>query len=164
MARIERATTDLSENDLNRPTVEGLWSPGLIIEHLILSNEPYLKIMGPAIDSATYAPPETAIKHTFLGSKIRKAAGPTGNAPVPGPFKPRITAIPKARIAVLKGQMDQLAALAAAAQGKDLNAKTLRNPLFKAFRMNLVDAFAIIADHMERHAAQIEERSAARST
>lgn len=160
--RIHVSLDGVSEEDFNRSAVAGLWPPAKIVEHLIMSNEPYLSAMAVAIASASPASGSTNAKHTFMGAKIRKAAGPSGKAPVPKAFAPKSQTFPIERISVLKAQLAEFLELADAASGKDLNTKSLRNPVFRVLRMNLVDCFGIVGDHTERHTRQIEERAARR--
>lgn len=159
ISRIQTAVGNLSEADFNKSAIPGLWSPALIVEHLVLSNAPYIEMIEGAVAAAEPLDGSTEMKQTFLGAQIRKAAGPSGNAPVPRAFAPKASEVPKSQIGVLSAQVEMLAAMAERARGKDLNAKLLRNPLLKLFRMNLADCFAIISDHMERHTKQIEERA-----
>lgn len=159
MRRIDDSIRDLTEEAFNQSALDGLWGPGMIVEHLILSNAPYLESMQIAVQAAGPSSGSTACRHTFIGGQIRKLAGPTGNAPVPKALLPKSTFVPKSQAVVLREQTERLAELAQAASGKDLNAKVIRNPAIKLFRMNLADCFGIIADHMERHTQQIEQRA-----
>lgn len=156
--RVVQALEGLDEATFNKRSPNGQWGAGQIIEHLRVSNDPYLVIIDEALKSAPRAEGDPAVKHSFVGGAILKAAGPGGNASVPKAFLPGGGPFPMSTLERWKEQQDQIADFARRAEGVDLSRTKVRNPVFKVFPMNLADCFAILVDHTERHVRQIEER------
>lgn len=154
--RVKKVTEGLSDAELSKQPEPGVLGVGQVLEHLNLSTEPYLRVMGAAISRGV---DDTGgeVRGTFFGKAVAKAAGPDGNAPMPGSMKPGTT---QTRAVVdqwldLQVRLDQLIDQA---QGKDLVENTFKNPFVGLLKFNLYDGFNIMIEHNERHIRQIEER------
>ena len=100
------------------------------------------------------------MKFSFVGKMIIKGAGPDGNVPVmkvmvpsPGPYELSL-------VDDWVKQHEEILSLLRKANGFDPSAARISNPFIPILKMNLADAFEIIAVHGERHVGQIEERVA----
>lgn len=157
LARARQAVTGVSDWDLNHKPASGDWSPGQVFRHLVLSNNPYLALLPDAVSKA----PSSAggvVRHTKLGGFIARQAGPGTNAPAPRAFVPEEGTFGASTIEEWIVGQDKLFEVIGSCQGKDLNAKVLKNPMLKVFAMTLGDVIAILTAHTERHILQIEER------
>lgn len=157
-ARLAARTADVDEKTLNTAPDASLWSPAQIIEHLVLSNRPYLQIMTSVLQTAQHTSADPPIHYSFFGKILCQAAGPDGNAPAPKALHPRTTSIPLTILTEWRQQMADLLALLDGAAGVDLSAVRVWNPLVRILPMNLADCFALLAAHTERHLRQIEAR------
>lgn len=155
LVRLRQAVQGMTEGELNHREGDA-WSIGQILEHLILSHEPYLKRMEAAAENA--AKGECEAKMTFIGERIYKGAGPDFNAPVGPGLSPKMTHHDSSVIVRYAQLTEDSIALAKRLKGVDLTQAKFRNPIIPLFKMNLVDGFAIMQTHGERHLRQIEAR------
>jgi len=158
LARMLALTPNLDEKTLNTTPDASLWSPAQILEHLVLTNKPYLRAIGGVLKSAPRIQGDPSLRYTFFGSLLRKAAGPDGNAPAPKSLHPRTTSIPITIVQEWQQQQIESMALLNQSSGVDLSRTRVWNPLVKIIPMNLADCFAILTAHSERHLRQIEQR------
>lgn len=155
MARLNTASAGLSDDDWNRPIPPSQWNGGQIVQHMILANEPYLKALPHVIDRS--APDTTGMANlSWFGRMLSKGAGPSGNVPAPKASVPKEALYGREIVETLASQVEVYRELVAKARGKDL-ATRFANPFVPLFKMNLADAFQVLADHTERHVGQIEE-------
>ena len=157
--RVRVAAAGLTPDQLNQPTASGDWSIAQILDHMMLAHGSYLEILPPAI-AAVGPGGEAPVRLTGIGKFLVKASGPGGNAPAPKPFVPKRAPYDPAVLEEWVAQTNQLRDLFLSARGKDVNRKSLRNPIFKIFGMNIADVMSIAEAHFERHVGQIEERAA----
>jgi len=157
--RVRTAIDGLSEDDLNRAPSPGEWSIAQVIDHMIVSHGSYLAALPSAIQSV--GPRDAEVKLTRIGAFLARVSGPDGDAPVPKPFRPTQSRYPASVFEEWQAQTEELARLFESAKGKDLNRKSLRNPVVKLFGMNIADVMSIAEGHFERHVRQIEARAAA---
>jgi len=162
VTRVDQAIAGLSEDQLNQPVIEGEWSILQVVEHMRLSHGSYLDLVPAAIAKVGHGDAE--VKLTWVGNFLVREAGPGGNAPAPKPFRPTVSRYSASTLEEWRQQTAQLTEAFKATQGKDLNRKSLRNPVVPIFRMNLADVLSIAEGHFERHVRQIEERAAALRT
>ncbi len=157
LERTRKAITGVSDWDLNRKPPSGDWSPGQIFRHLVLTNTPYLTLLPEAASRAPGAR-SGEVQHTRIGGFIVAQAGPGTNAPAPRAFVPEEGSFGASTIEEWVAGQESLHKVIQDCKGKDLNAKVIRNPVLKVFRMNLADVLQILTVHTERHVQQIEER------
>jgi hypothetical protein len=140
--------------DLNRRPATGRWSVGDCIAHVIRSNREYLTPMRDALERAHYSPKRT-FRQTFLGGWMVRRLEPPVKRKLRSPkrFLPP-TAVQHDR-AILLSEFEEvqreLLALLEAAASHDLSRVKLSSPASRLVRMNLWDAFRILAAHERRH-------------
>lgn len=157
IARVEAALEGRSDAELNR-SKNGEWSPYRVIEHLVLSNAPYVEKLRMVIDATPKSDDLLPVRHSWLGRMLIKGAGPSGNAPAPKPLVPGPGPYTRDVFDRWKAQQEQMLGLAKSAAERDLSSIRLANPFLKFLKMNVADCFAIFKEHTERHVRQIEER------
>jgi hypothetical protein len=155
IGRARLAVRSIDERQLNQVPQPGSWSIGQIFDHMRIGNELYLASMTRAVDGASYGR-DTEVKFTIIGRLIIKAAGPTGNVPVPrlmtpgnGPFEANV-------LDAFVAQHEEFKELARRSESVDLNKQKLANPIAPIVRISLADAFEICLQHSDRHLRQIE--------
>lgn len=158
LERVAASRARVDETAWNRRTAKDEWSPGEVVEHMIASHAPYVTRVAEAIARAGRDNGEP-IANTWFGRTLIKNAGPNGNVPPPGPTRPARRAYTDADLDRWRDQCGEWRRVIESARGKDLRVK-IKNPIVGIFSMNLVDCFALIRDHTERHVRQIEERTA----
>ena len=156
--RLLALTSGLDEQTLNTSPDPSLWSPAQVVEHLVLTNRPYLQLMGTALQTAARVSDDPPVHLSFFGRILCKAAGPDGNAPAPKALHPRTTPIPITILQEWQDQQRQLRMLLDKSAGIDLSGIRVWNPLVRIIPMNLADCFALLTTHTERHLNQIAER------
>lgn len=152
------AVANLDEQTLNVRPDKDTWSPAQVIEHLVLSNRPYMKAMEAALTTALPLSSDPEITYSRFGAFLIKAAGPDGNAPAPPTLHPRKSQVPLSVLDEWKFQQTQFHTLLKTAQNLDIVSARIQNPIVPIFRMNLADCFELLVAHTERHVAQVEER------
>ncbi|MES1227711.1 MAG: DinB family protein [Armatimonadota bacterium] len=158
LGRLRSAVQGITPDQLNAREGNN-WSIGQILDHLCLAHAGYIKALSTLLDNAPQGPCEAEM--TKIGKKIYEFAGPDKDAPVPGMMKPSESAHGLEVIHHFSEMHQKSADFAKKARGVDLTAVKFRNPVVRLFKMNLVDAFAIMQTHAERHIRQIEARRAA---
>lgn len=160
----ERARTlvqPLSEAQLAWAPPGGGWSVGQVLEHLVVSDALYLERMRRALEAAVAAGRHrgvpTAWRGSLFGRLLAAAVAPDSARRVGAPrvFKPG----PAARPGVLEAFLatrGELSALLRRADGWDVSRIRLASPVSALVRLNLGDAFRILANHAERHLGQVE--------
>jgi hypothetical protein len=156
LERGKAAAARLDDEAWNEAPKDG-WSPAQIFEHMMLANGPYAALLERLLEDAP-AGAEAPAKHSFFGKLLLKAAGPRGNAPAPKALHP--CAGPHGRDVLDRwaAQQERIVELHEMARGKNLAQLRFSNPFVKFFKMTGCDAFALFADHTERHVSQIESR------
>lgn len=157
-ARLTNATCDLDDAALNRRPDPQTWSPAQVVEHLVLTNRPYLQTIETALKQSEKRAGNPAVRYSFFGKLIAKAAGPGGNAPAPKALHPRTTPISREILEEWRQQQARLLSLLDFAAGIDLSGVSIHNPFVRLIRMNIADCFELLTAHTERHVEQIEAR------
>ena len=159
ISRARIATGGLEKERFNQRTPAGDWSPAEVFQHMMIANKSYLKTIRKALENARGSAADTEVKFSFVGKMIIKGAGPDGNVPAmkamvpdPGPYDLSL-------VDSWVEQHEEILSLLQQANGFDPSATRISNPFLPILKMNLADAFEIIAVHGERHVGQIEERS-----
>ena len=156
--RVRRLTSNLDAEALNRHPEPSIWSPAQVVEHMVLTNRLYLRLIETALQNAERAAIDHPIHFSFFGKILSKAAGPGGNAPAPKELHPRTAVISTAILEEWEQQQTQLLSLMDQAAGVNLARIRVQNPLLRIIPMNLADCFEILTVHTERHVKQIQER------
>lgn len=154
--RIRAKVATLDDEAWQRTAPGSDWSPGGILEHMMLGNAAYFPALEAAVPGAKPGG-GTEAKSTLFGRILLKAAGPSGNAPAPqalvpgpGPWDREATS------ARWLADQARFGAWLASLRDVDLSRTKIRNPLVPLFRMNLVDCVLVLTEHTERHVRQIE--------
>lgn len=150
-AGIDAKTLNASPNPLT-------WSPAQVVEHLVLTNRPYLQRLETVLQTAERVSGDPPVHYTFFGRLLCKAAGPGGNTPAPKALHPSAAPIPITILLEWEQQQRALLSLLDRSAGLDLSRTRVWNPLIRILPMNLADCFAILTAHTERHIGQIAER------
>lgn len=158
MGRLESLRPRFTEETINRKRHADEYSVAQILEHLILSDDVYFEPMRNKLSAARSIQDDPEVRFSFIGKFLMKVAGPSGNAPVPKPFRPKDKIYSLDVVDSFLECQRQAIELTNISEGKDLNGSTLPNPVFKLFKMNLADCIGIMYLHTERHIRQIEER------
>ena len=134
---------------------EGGWSIGQVIEHLILTDQPYLADISRLLMRAKRGGERW--HPSMLGGFITRAVSPQaprkakafkGFQPGPEPRADALSEYIEIRRALL--------ALIEQSKGVDLNRARLKSPVFGLIHYNLGDAYMILTRHTQRHLQQIE--------
>jgi len=154
-ARVKAVFESMSDEVFNRPGPPSNWSPAMILDHLLIVDDPYLGKLA-ALTDLSAGRGEEEVRYTWLGKFLMKAGGPGGNAPAPksmtpksGPRDREIVNRYLAHLAEARRQAERL-------RGVDLNRVRINNPFMPIFRMTAGDVLGLMDTHKERHIQQIE--------
>jgi hypothetical protein len=156
LARIEVISKGMTDPDLNYRPDPKHWTAGQIFEHMLISTDGYLPEMKKLISSTTKSGSDLEIVHSWFGRFLIKAAGPSGNAPVPKKMVPSNGPHSHAVIERWRAAHQELANLAKQCYGLDMCSISFKNPIIPLFKMSVADGFEILVSHAERHVSQIE--------
>lgn len=150
-----RIAAPLTPRQLTWEPAPGAWSVGMVLEHLLVTNELYLAECERMAAHGPAAAPGATWRPTFIGRMLRKAVGPesTRRTRSPKVFRPG----PRARDGVLQAfvaQQDRLVALIERTLPLDWSRTRGASPVSPLIRFNLGDAFGITVAHTSRHLAQ----------
>jgi len=152
--RVRSLFSTMSDEAFNRPGPPSNWSPAMILDHLLIVDDPYHAKLRQLKDLPTGGNEE--VRYTFMGKFLIKEGGPGGKAPAPKSMTP--VAGPRDREIVERYLAHLAEAKSLASRFKDVNLNEVRinNPHFSIFRMTMGDVLALMAGHKERHIQQIE--------
>lgn len=155
-----RALADgLSEAQLRWTPPSGGWGVGQVLEHLVVSGSLYLERMRGAVEGAAAKgkPRGRGWKPSLLGRFLVSGLDPSSQRKLPAPkvFRPASEPRPDVLGAFL-GAQDELVDLLRRADGYDVSRIRMASPVSPLLRVNLGDAFRILAVHAERHLGQAE--------
>ncbi len=163
-ASVGRDVTSLADGltaqQLGWTPPDGGWSIGQVLEHLVVAGQLYVDRMSDAVESAKRGPSRNATplwKPSFVGKYLIRALSPDRRGkrlPAPKVFKPGPSPRANVHAAFVRHQAE-LVDLADRAAGLDLARIKTSSPVSRLIRINLGDAFAIVATHAERHLEQI---------
>ena len=161
LAALEKRTWELcaglSDTQLRWRPPGGGWSVGQVLEHLVLSHEPYVARMRAALEQGHERARERGArpwKPTWLGAFIVRSQMAPRKVKTGRWFDPGPEAGPGAAHRFL-ATVRAVAELVQASDGADLRVR-LVSPVAPVFRPNLGDAFLLLVVHAERHLRQIE--------
>jgi len=153
-ARVKKVFEGMSDEVFNRPGPPSNWSPAMILDHLLIVDDPYLGKLAAVTDLPPGGGDE--VRYSWLGKFLMNAGGPKGNAPAPksmtpkaGPRNREIVERYLAHLAEARRQAERL-------RGVDLNKVRINNPFMPIFRMTAGDVLGLMESHKERHIQQIE--------
>lgn len=155
--RFDKATADLSEDDLNAHPNGVHWSIGEITEHLRLANGFYLPVIDEGLKAAIPANSSEEVSHTRIGKLVAYGAGPRKASPAPRVLHPGRRHYERASLASFDSDHHRLLYLMESSKSRSLIKTRMPNPFMKFFKMNLADFFLILVAHGERHVGQIED-------
>lgn len=152
--RVRSLFSNMSDEVFNRPGPPSNWSPAMILDHLLIVDDPYHDKIRALKDLPTGGSEE--VRHTFMGKFLIKEGGPGGKAPAPKSMTP--AAGPRDREIVDRylAHLAEAKSLASRFKGVNLNEIRVNNPHLSIFRMTMGDVLALMAGHKERHIQQIE--------
>jgi len=161
-ARIAELARPLDPEQLVRRPPDGGWSAGEVLEHLCITYDAY---QVPIREALSRARPDAAAplrdwKPTVFGGML--ARGLEGSTRMWAPKVIRPSASPRGGVVEqFLAQQHAFASQLEETANFDWRALTLRSPLVPPLmrflaRLNLGDAYAIHAVHVERHTKQIE--------
>lgn len=155
--RIRTAVAGIPPDKLLRQPPTGGWSIAEVLEHLIVSADSYLALIGPVVqgNDGRAAAGDAIWKPSLMGGLLVQSFRSSRKMPAPKLYKPGPSPRPRALEEFSKRQED-VARLIADADGIDWRTTRLSSPVMSLIRMNLGDAFTVLVAHAERHAGQIE--------
>lgn len=149
--------SDTLWNQKGDPKGPAPMSVGQILEHIVISHDAYVSGLRTRLPKAPQG--DGPVKFSRVGSFLIRVAGPDGDAPIPPPFKPSDSDVPRtATTAKFFEQQRQFLELIPAARGRNLSRARFPNPVVPILPMNLADVFELFAEHAERHVRQIQAR------
>ena len=157
-AEIERVFGRLSAAQLNWKPAEGEWSIAQCVEHLLVSNAPFLPILE-AIGRGTYSPGPWArvpglpgIFGKLLIRTLRPGSGRDVKARAK--FQPSASAIDPAILGAFAAQQARLLGLMEAARARDLERIVVISPVAAVVTYRALDGCRIVVAHEHNHVVQ----------
>ncbi len=153
----------LNPSQLRWSPTDSRWSIIECIEHLNLAGNIYLKALKKAtLKSKNEKTLTRPYKPGFIGGRLASAMHPHNKKPVkmPQSFNPASAENIDTR-ETLKNfmlmQKEFIDFLKKSVENGDIHRSKIRNPIFKIFRMNFIDALMLNLFHTQRHLLQIEK-------
>jgi uncharacterized damage-inducible protein DinB len=151
---------DLSDADLLHSPAPGAWSVAEVLEHLVLGDRLYLDTLRERCADARARGRMSRgrrWKASLVGGLLERSLRPAATRKMRAPrvLQPG----PSPRPGALGAYLAQLEEIAASVrQNADLDWQRVRltSPVSRLVRMNLGDAYHVLASHGERHLGQIE--------
>ena len=156
-SRTRALTAGLSESQLRWRPPGGGWSVGQVLEHLVLTHEPYVVLMRSALERGGERARSGGARPwrpTLLGRIIVRSMAAPRKVKTGRRFNPGSEVGPGSAdrlVATVRATAD----VVRAADGADLRVR-FTSPVAAVFRPNLGDAFLLLAVHAQRHLGQIE--------
>ncbi len=159
-------TADLSDAQVNWRAAPGRWSIAQCLAHLNIVGKQYRKSIRELVDYGRRRRMLTSgtHHHGFWGGLFVKLMEPPVRIRLPAPryFLPeQHYTVAQVAPAFLSLQEEYLR-LIEEANGLDLGALRIRNPLFRPLRLSLGQCFGLVAGHERRHVWQAERIRTAR--
>lgn len=147
-----------SDQQMNWKAESQHWSIGQILEHMHLADAKYLEPLKHRIETASYGK-DREIRNTLVGSLLIKGNAPNANTPAPKILEPGKGPYTKAIAEKVASEYEAFSEMVGRCKEVDLVVTKMPNPFAPIIKMNLVDAFALIAVHADRHLGQIDHIS-----
>lgn len=165
-ARIARAAGGLGARQLQWRPPGGGWGIGDVLEHLVASNEDYLARLRPlvadgargtgaAVRAVQPGGGADGWRPSLMGGFLARSLRAPRRLPAPKRWRPASAARADALERFLAGERE-VARLLRASLDLDWRRTRLASPVSRLVRLNLGDAFEVIAAHSSRHAGQLE--------
>lgn len=155
LERAQSLVAGADEATFTRPRPDGGWSPASILDHLSVMNRLYLPRIERAI--ATAVPSSRRDwRPTLTGRMLRRGVTTSMKIKTLSIFKPEDPKSDSHSLdRFLSSQGDLLRTLDSS---KELHWRSVRlsSPASELVKLNLGDIFVVLADHGDRHLAQIE--------
>jgi len=145
---------DYGETFLVRP-IENRWSPAEQIEHISMTDRPYMAIIDQTLREAQLR--GVLGDGPFRGGKIGNWFANAMSPPVKKRMKtmkklhPAPDLVTEDVIQRFEAVRSELAALLERSRGVDLDRATMRSPYLKLLKMPLYSAFQVLLNHGDRH-------------
>ena len=163
--RIAAAAGTLTLQQLQWRPPEGGWGVGDVLEHLVVSNADYLRVLrvlvgehdrnaGAARRAAPGSGPDRW-RPSLMGGFLARSLRARRKLPAPRAWRPVVEPRADALDRVLDGERE-IADLLRGSLSLDWRRTRLASPVSRLIRINLGDAYEILAAHVTRHAAQLE--------
>ena len=160
-ARIERVARPLDAGRLGWRPPEGGWSIAEVLEHLCISNDDYLAKLRPLLSgggarrAAVAGAGAGGWRPSLFGGFLARSLQSPRKLPAPKIW--RIDRAPRPGVLdEFLAREREIARLLRASTDFDWRRTRLASPVSRLIRLNLGDAFAVLAVHSARHAGQIE--------
>jgi DinB superfamily len=154
----KRAFGQLSADQINWKPSQEEWSIGQCLDHLIISNRPYLAIIEEILEGRRRqrAWERMPLLPWFFGKfLIKTLRADSGRKVTARPaFYPSANHIPVGIVASFVEQQDRLLHLIGTTRGLDLNDITITSPVVHLMTYSLMDAYRIIVVHEQNHFVQ----------
>jgi len=158
-SELDRLTSDLSDEEMQRKPAPKSWSILSTVGHVIKTGSEYLPRLqiaandSPAVeygDSLSYRP-------SWIGKIFLSNLSPSSGRRLPAPkkFKPVPTTDCSSIRSEFNSQLDELSDLIRRVNGRDFNLIRFSSPVSLLIRFSLADGLAIVVIHARRHMAQI---------
>lgn len=154
--RVQALSGVFDESSLNWRPDPKHWSCAQIFQHMLVASESYVPEIEKALSGKARSAADPEVVHSWFGRIVIRAAGPSGNTPVPKKLTPRPGPYRADIVEHWVSRHQEIISLARRAQGIDVSDIPMRNPFVAFVRMNLADFFEVLTAHAERHVAQIE--------
>lgn len=154
-----RLAGELSEEQLRWSPPDGGWSVAQVFAHLAIANGSYLEGIRTAIarerQSGARRQRETW-KPTFFGGLLIRSQESSSRRSMPSPRLWRPSAVqPTGALEAFLDSQRAVASLVREARGIDLMRARLLSPVSRLIRLNVGDAFSVLAAHDWRHLGQV---------
>jgi len=157
---VEHRLGGLSPEQLNWKPSPDQWSIAQCLEHLIITNRPYIPTFEQILsnEKQTTAWERLPFLPGFFGRFLIKALDPDSKRKVKAPkiFQPSLSKIDSKIIPEFISQEKRIATLMKALADRDLEKQRVTSPVSRVVTYSLFDAFRIILVHEQRHFAQAE--------
>jgi len=157
---VEHRLGGLSPEQLNWKPSPDQWSIAQCLEHLIITNRPYIPTFEQILsnEKQTTAWERLPFLPGFVGRFLIKALDPDSKRKVKAPkiFQPSLSKIDSKIIPEFISQEKRIATLMKALADRDLEKQRVTSPVSRVVTYSLFDAFRIILVHEQRHFAQAE--------
>lgn len=158
--RSESLFEGLTEDQLNKKPEPDKWSIGELIDHLIVTNGLYLKILQPVADRSFSG--LKGVSWRFiprkLGKFILKGIEPETRKKMKttGVFKPTRSSVSVEILEEFQVQQEKLKELVSKLDGISLNTTYIKSPVGGMVIYHVEDALTLILNHERRHLGQAE--------
>ncbi|GMQ80739.1 MAG: hypothetical protein BMS9Abin05_0167 [Rhodothermia bacterium] len=155
---LHRLTSDLSDEEMQRPPAPKSWSILSCVAHITKTGNEYLpRLQKAANDSPTIDNSSLSYRPSWIGKIFLSNLSPSSRRRLSAPkkFKPVPTTDCSSTRNDFNSQLDELSDLIRRVDGRDFNLVRFSSPVSPLIRFSLADGLAIVVIHARRHMAQI---------